>query len=376
MLTLITGLPGNAKTLHAIAFVKKWAERENRPVYYSGIPALTLDWQEIDPLKWFDVPAKAIVIIDECQKVFRNRSLGSVPGKHVTELETHRHLGIDLVFITQHPSLIDPAIRKLTQCHKHLVRIWGMEASTVHQWGEVRDNCDKPAGRKDSEKTKWGFDKSVYKLYKSSDEHTMKRSIPTRVKMLFILPFVLIALGYLVYSQMFGKQNVPGASPASSAALNPLGASVLPAPAVVAVAPVFDALADAKQFLAMSTPRVEGLLHTAPKYDDLTKPSTVPVPAMCVQSGDHGSKCKCYSQQGTPMDIKFSMCVGFAREGFFQDFNPDRDKKESLRTAESVKVLDGRQENISGSGNSNIVAFNSPSPSSADYPKLGSGAKF
>lgn len=44
MIDLITGLPGNGKTLYTISTVKKMSEGENRPVYYAGIPELTLDW--------------------------------------------------------------------------------------------------------------------------------------------------------------------------------------------------------------------------------------------------------------------------------------------------------------------------------------------
>lgn len=341
-ITLLTGLPGNAKTLRAISFVKALSEKEGRPVFYSGIPELTLGWTEIDPLEWFKCPPKSIVVIDECQRVFRNRSLGSSPGKHVTELETHRHLGIDLVFITQHPSLVDPAIRKLTQCHMHMVRIWGMEASTIHQWDGVRDNCEKPIGREDSEKTKWVFDKSLYPLYKSSVEHTVKRSIPFRVKMLMVLPFIAVALFYYGYSILKGKKQIaanpvamssPGAVPGLSVVPGSSGVQSKSLPLVVT-----DPLADAKLFIAMQTPRVAGLPQTAPRYDDLTKPVRVPVPAMCIQ---RVSECRCYTQQGTPMDVSRSMCAGFARSGFFQDFNADGDAKESSLTAKSVKVMDG-----------------------------------
>jgi len=51
MITLITGLPGNGKTLYTISFVKALAEKENRPVFYSGITDLALDWTEIEPEK-------------------------------------------------------------------------------------------------------------------------------------------------------------------------------------------------------------------------------------------------------------------------------------------------------------------------------------
>ncbi|GJI96187.1 hypothetical protein RugamoR57_29050 [Duganella caerulea] len=337
MIDLITGLPGNAKTLFTIGLVRDLALRENRPVFYSGIPELKLDWQEIDPTKWMDVPPKSIVLIDEAQRIFRNRSLGSQPPKHVTDLETHRHLGIDLFFITQHPSLIDPAIRRLAGRHRHMVRVWGMEVSTVHKWDSVKDNCDKPSSRNDSEKTKWAFDKSIYKLYKSADEHTMKRSIPMRAKLLLLTPVILVACAFLVYKLTIGKNQKPQLPPADAVAAQ---SPVATQSKSVGVRPAeFDPKEDMRHYVQMNTPRIEGLVQTAPKYDELTKPTRVPVPAACIQVSD---KCRCFSQQGTALDVKYSMCIEFARNGFFQEFDADRDRRSTERTAESVRVLEGR----------------------------------
>lgn len=340
---LITGLPGNAKTLYTIGYVKAWAERENRPVFYHGIPELTLDWQLIEPTEWAKCPPGSIVVIDEAQKIFRNRSLGAMPPQYVQDLETHRHKGIDLVFITQHPTLIDPAVRKLTQKHRHLVRMFGMEVSTVHTWHSVRDNCDKPVARKDSEKQRWAFDKSIYKLYKSAEVHTVKRSIPLRAKLLVMVPLAVFGAGWFVYATLVKPKtdravDVPVAAAAVSA-----GAG---SPGRMRDRPGrdIDPLQDAKEYAFMNTPRIDGLTHTAPKYDEITKPVRAPVPAMCIQRGGASSQttCKCYTQQGTPMDVNLTMCLGFARNGWFQDFDADRDREETERSNRSVAALAGR----------------------------------
>jgi zona occludens toxin len=109
---------------------------------------------------------------------------------------------------------------------------------------------------------------------------------------------------------------------------------------------VFDPIADAKQYVAMATPRVQGLAYTAPKYDELTKPTHVPIPAMCMQKGSvaDGDKvsCKCLSQQGTPLDVPFNMCIEFARNGFFREFDPDREQQAIARTERAVEVLSNR----------------------------------
>lgn len=355
MIELITGLPGNGKTLFTIGHVKAWAEKESRPVFYHGIAELTLPWTPLDdPTKWMEVPPKSIVVIDEAQKTFRNRSLGAIPPKHVTDLETHRHLGIDIVLITQHPSLIDPAIRRLAGRHQHMVRIWGMEASTVHKWDAVRDNCDKPAGRRDSDKSKWAFDKTLYGLYKSAEVHTMKRSVPMRVKVLIgLIPVLILAVAGAVYSirKVAPSEPVkPSAASANPRAVAGAGGRGVPmSPAEIERAAQLRELEDLREYVRQQKARVQGLAYTAPKYDELTKPVRVPVPAMCIQIGKVGESkdvtCRCWSQQATPMpDVPLTMCMEFARNGYFQDFDAEKDRVASQRSEAGVGVLANRQD--------------------------------
>lgn len=375
---LITGLPGNAKTLFGLQTVIEMSTAAQRPVFYSGLKEFIPDdprlngipWTEIDPTQWMDCPSGSLIYIDEAQKTFRNRSLGAIPPLHVTELEEHRHRGIDFVMNTQHPSLVDPAIRKLTQTHRHMVRMWGMEVSTIHKWeGQVRDNCDKPSARKDSEKTKWGFNKKLYGLYKSADVHTMKRHIPMRVKLLFLVPVLLAAAGYIVYTKTVGKhkpveasqtalagrQGVPGSLPGQSVVVS----SAAPQSVPLAVS---DPVADAKQYLLLRQPRIVGLPETAPRYDALTVPVRVPVPSMCVQVGsvrEHPENvtCKCYSQQGTPMDVERNMCIGFARNGVFRDFDPEGDRRQTERMAQGAKVMEGTSSAPPSEQQPNVLSF-------------------
>ncbi|WP_197698143.1 hypothetical protein, partial [Pseudomonas nitroreducens] len=155
-------------------------------------------------------------------------------------------------------------IRRLTQRHRHMVRIWGMEASTVHEWNAVRDNCDKPAARKDSEKAKWKFDKSIYRLYKSAEVHTGKRNIPMRLKLLALVPVLLGLAGWYVYTFMDKKihpekykEGVSVSAPAGAPGQGASGSASQGQPGVR-----LDPIADLKQYVFANTPRVEGLPHT------------------------------------------------------------------------------------------------------------------
>jgi zona occludens toxin len=322
MINLITGLPGNGKTLYAIAYVKDWSEREKRPVFYAGIKDLKLDWTEIDPAKWFECPPGAIIVIDECQTLFRPRTISKEVPDYVSKLETHRHQGVDLVLITQHPMLADTALRRLAGNHKHVVRKFGTQSATIHEWYSVKDNCDKKAGRADSNKHHWVFPKSIYEFYKSAEVHTVKRNIPKKIYFLALAPLFIIFVIFYMY-KFIDRRAHPDQNKQTSSG------QIIPNPSFVrneggnAKSSYKDAVSDAKQFVFERTPRVNGLAYTSPRYDELTKPDAVPVPAACIKSS---RGCNCYTQQATPLIVEKSFCENVVAHGFFEDFPREKNK--------------------------------------------------
>ncbi len=94
-----------------------------------------------------ELPAGSIVLIDEVQRLMRPRIHGSKVPAFIAELETHRHRGIDLVLITQHPMLLDSNVRRLTGQHFHVIRKFGTQMANVYEWGQVKENADKNRSR-------------------------------------------------------------------------------------------------------------------------------------------------------------------------------------------------------------------------------------
>lgn len=76
----------------------------------------------------------------------------------------------------------------------------------------------------------------------------------------------------------------------------------------------------AKEYVASYVPRVPGLQYTAPVYDELTKPSRVPVPAACVQIR---GGCECWTQQGTHLETTQQICDQVVKRGYFEAFDAD-----------------------------------------------------
>lgn len=314
MITLITGQPGDGKTLYTITAVKAQSEKEQRPVFYSGIPDLRLPWVELEaPEKWYECPTGAIIVIDEAQRIFRPRGNGAPVPRHVAELETHRHRGHDLFIITQQPMLVDSNVRRLVGRHLHAKRKFGAPASTVHEWSQVRERPDQ--NRSESIRHEFIFPKSTYALYKSAEVHTHKLRIPLRVWALCVLPLIFAGVVYGAVRWFQGRvePRTPAAiqSPVLAQGGNRTSGEVRPAPA----------RSEVGEWIHAHQPRLPGMPFTAPKYDAQTKPTQVPYPAACIATK---TRCQCYTQQATLLDVSQFDCRQIVARGYFLDFDPGR----------------------------------------------------
>lgn len=357
MITLQTGLPGAGKTLYMLNFIKDLAEKENRTVYYSGIPDLNLPWVEFQPEKWFELPPNSIVVIDECQRVFRPRMHGSAVPEFVAKLETHRHLGIDLFLITQHPMLVDANVRKLVGRHFHSVRAFGMHGARIHEWQQVKENCDK--SRSDSVQHVFKYPKESFGWYKSAEVHTHKARIPMKVWVLLAIVLLLPVLVGWIYMRLQAKIH-PDAVPAqlSSSATG----SAVPGRSFNGQ------VMSADEYLAQQNPRVPGLAYTAPVFDKVTQPTRAPYPAACAATK---SRCQCYTQQATKLEMPESLCRSIAADGFFvawEDGERGRGRAEAFQRPVQASVQPAEVQAGSGLAGFNTTRVASAEPVSTVNP--------
>lgn len=244
MITLITGVPGSGKTLHAVAElllpmqgadIEHEGEKVKR-VLHTNIKNLLLDHVLIgkeELLSW-DKWAKPgdLICFDEVQEVWRPRAMSVQAPESITKLEIHRHMAVDFVIITQHPMLLDQNIRRLVGRHLHVRRVANMGLAVVYEW----DHASNPSMVKSAITTRpWRYPKSAYKLYKSAEAHTKQpRRLPAA---LLVLLAAAAGLAYgvpTVFSRMDQRYNgVPSVSGASaSAAPKPVGAFAVVQPVV------------------------------------------------------------------------------------------------------------------------------------------------
>lgn len=329
MIILTTGLPGSGKSLFTLSKVNDLAIKENRQVYYHGIPELTLNWILLDdPKEWHKLPSGSIIVIDECQSTFRPRGNGSAVPEHVAKLETHRHNGFDIFLITQHPMLIDGNVRRLVGRHYHSIRFYGFQKSTVHEFGEVRDNVDK--SQKGSIANHFVYPKEVYSWYKSADLHTVKKRLPMRLFLIVLLPILLITIIYFMFIKAKDIQDLPTTTQQKNGLIQTNFTEGAQLQTTQNKPMTYAELK--QQYITQHQPLISDIPHSAPIYDEVTKPTTAPVISACVESK---SNCKCFSQQGTALYISDATCKHFVRFGQFQSFDPYPDKQQNSQVSQS-----------------------------------------
>jgi len=316
MITFITGQPGAGKTLFAIWHIKARAEKEARPVYYSGITDLTLDWHKLDdPKAWNDCPEGAIIVMDEVQRVFPTRPNGSQVPAHISPMETHRHKGYDIYLITQHPTLLDAHIRKLAGRHFHVIRQNGRQLAKVYERQHVADTINN-AALKDADVTTFTYPKEVFGYYKSAEVHTHKASIPRRYYILVALLIFVGACVWFFYVSMIAQdepekpapkpqQSIPQASSSGGGRFSLTG----------------NAPKTKEEYLASYTPRLPDFPHTAPIYDEVTNPDKAPQPQGCAIVRN---RCRCFTQQATVISMSEETCRSLVDTGYFISWGEGR----------------------------------------------------
>lgn len=317
MLYLKTGVPGSGKTLSAIKelyeFLKKSPER---CVFVHGVKDLVLphrklpvrvvqggqkverrevvlpdgtidvvsvvveeeDAGSIYEVDWSQIPDGALILIDEAQRVFPMRGAGQKVPPHVAFLNTHRHRGIDIWVITQHPKLIDNAVRRLVGKHQHYRRMFGGQRAVVYEWDSCSDGLQYSSGTKGV----FLYPKSVYALYKSAEVHNKQKfAVPVWIAIplvavpvgIFFVPKAIQVLngatsGKGVSTVQASGQKVSGAA-SSASALQPGGVAVMSP--------------GARPSGWVDAPEVQG----------------------CMAVGD---KCSCIGREGRPVRIAAAMC--------------------------------------------------------------------
>jgi zona occludens toxin len=332
MITLITGTPGAGKTLYAISklilpligtTVKKTEDNGDQVelprTVYTNINGLLVDheligpggtWDQDKAKEWQFQPiaegrglrdwhqwAKpgSVIVYDEFQKVWPPRANGSPVPPDLQGLDTHRHMGVDFVLITQSPNNHDRHVQGLVGRHLHVRRMGNMGLTVVYEW----DHCSRQLlYSKSITKAPWRYDKKVFKLYKSAEVHTKSpRRLPG---LLFFILAGLAAfpiLGYQFQQRLTGAMS--GETTATTTSTTTQAQTTQPGQAIPM--PTEPAAYDYTQFV----PRVSTIPGSAPAFDHLRHVVNMPrvAGAIC-----NTKRCKCVTEQGTDTGMSDQEC--------------------------------------------------------------------
>lgn len=356
MLILISGQPGNGKTLRALDMARVEYERNAEAVkagkeeprkFFSNIAGATLaenpdafPWMEQlpDHNDWTKLPDGSFVVYDEAHSDGNTPGLerygllfpstgkpGESSDPRIRAMSTHRHRGFDIVFVTQWPSKIHHQVRTLVGKHVHMNRSMGLQRAGVYTWTRVQADPYDERQREKGEEEIWSYPADLYGRYKSASLHTStyKFKVPGRVwgGLSMLVMGLLVAWGLWVF--VFKSAPYEGQEAAQAEAPN--GAGALPVLSFGSSVP-----SDADAYLAQQAPRVPDRPWSAPLYDG--RNATVDPQLICMisrqglnaQGKETLGDCVCMTEQGTRYDLPTNDCRRVARWG--QPYNPFRER--------------------------------------------------
>lgn len=325
MLTLVTGQPGNGKTLHALQLVEELRKKEpHRPVYQFGINLLPggPQWLPLsDAREWAKCPEGSLIVIDEAWEHFPVRKQGSDVPDFVKALATHRHHGLDIFLITQHRQQLDTFVRKLVGRHIHLIRKHGADKSRVYQW-EKETDATSTKEQEAAIKTEWELPREVFGWYKSAELHTVKKDFPWR-KFWWVWAVAAVSLFAVVGSIYKVRHMSDVRRSAAVAAASPAGGQ-----GVSSFNPPKGELLEVWRPEA-ATPRVRWLPDSAPRYDGVYKVETAPYIAGCMELLiGLAVECRCSDQSGAELTTDLATCLRVVKTGVFDPGRKYGDAKE------------------------------------------------
>lgn len=351
MMYLISGQPGNGKTLRAMSMAHEFYEQNQQQVkegkaqprrFFTNIAGATIDenpeafpWLEKLPEHndWTQLPDGSFVLYDEAHSDGNTQGLerygrlfpstgkpGESDDPRIRSMSTHRHRGFDLVFITQWPSKIHHQVRSLIGSHTHMNRTFGMQRAGVLTWSRVQPDPYDERVRDKAEEEIWAYPKALYERYRSATLHTAshKFKVPKRVWQGLSMAVTLIVCLWLIWmfvvkpSAASPKKEEQGAGALpTAAALAPLGAGM------AAARPL-----SREEYVAKHKPRVEFQPWSAPAFDERTVQSQPELYCMASGTTEQDTTCTCVTEQGTKASISIPVCVAIARDG--PAYNPYR----------------------------------------------------
>lgn len=304
-----TGSCGSGKSLHTVKQIEEYllagrlVYTNIRDININGVIPIDLDFE------WYNAPMSSVIIYDEAQRSpyfsttsYRklNDQQKAIKDQMVMRLNMHRHElkmsdgedydqegAYDIIFITQHPSALQPNIIHIADQHLHFHRPKKLGYAYIYDWDSVQTYPESDAAKRRGVKSKFIFalHKRLYKLYKSSGVHNDKPRLPFQVVAVCLLPLVLFA--YAINGIFFADDAI-----ASTTVIDVKDKVLLT-----------DAVSTAQLATAQSSTTSAQSLQL----------DTVPQISMCVASYPvSATGCRCKNAAGQTLALDQDVCYSYA----------------------------------------------------------------
>ena len=339
MLTLTTGGPGTGKTAHLITeLIKVHKQQPYRDFFIHGINQFTAFKHTTiycrsplcDLCRAQELPDDALfvedwhvwqkshymIVIDEVQRIW-GTSNGTNKNEAISRLQTHRHYGLDFWLVSQSPKLIHADVRAMVGRHIHLESKWS--GRKQFEWSEARDNT---LSRTDAVVRPYTLPKHIFRYYKSAEVHTtQEKRKPMAFYASILVLFVCVAFGYVInknFHKRFSEpQKTTEVKPVEDVGTGAVQA--VPVPTSDNNTSKVD-LSTPEKLAVAFTPVIPALPWTAPVYKELAHPVSFPRVVGCIQND---TRCSCYTQQATLVDVPLELCRLAVKRRTFDMFKPD-----------------------------------------------------
>jgi zona occludens toxin len=250
---------------------------------YEGNPEALRNWHN-----WAKPGTK--IYFDEFQKFWPPRPNGAPVPPDVQALDTHRHMGVDFVVITQNCRNVDRHLLGLVDRHLHVRRVSNMPLAVVYEWDHASVNLNY---KNAMTKSPWRYPKKAYTLYKSAELHTKQsRKLPG------LLWFIIAGFAGAAYAIPSLKERL------SDRIGTPIPVSAPSAGLAPADGPVTFVKDGTKYTVETTTTQAASIPMDAASTPSLAPPA--PVLAGCIRAA---SRCACFDTAGFKMEVEPKQCL-------------------------------------------------------------------
>lgn len=319
MFAIFTGTPGAGKTLNLIKYAIEDKAFEGRKVYQYGIKNCRVEgWTNLtfeQFEKWYEfLPNDCVMLVDECQRYWRAGTPTKELPKHLTEIETHRHKGIDILATCQGTAQLHTQAKVLVSMHRHYMRPHGKEGWKSVEYSTAKANPDSESQMKYAVKSSGGFDTNIYDLYDSASLHTQIDRFPRKYIIIGVtlLLAVLIFIPYVIWHvSQFSEAETADSGTNERMSLTDAHARI---------AERHTEVFDTARVIHLLTPTISNRPDTAPIYESLFEAKDYPREQIIAWTKTEHITCTVYSQQGTKLDIDRKTCSHLLEHGRTFDF--------------------------------------------------------